>query len=368
MRRTFLTASRTTLAALAVVAFGSLVPTAAEAQPFDQWLELAGHPGNGYVEVPHHPDLEPNAAFTFEAWVRIHATGNGNACRSIAGKKYLTAWWIGVCSFTSSSPKLRSYLRGNGSGQDGGTIPFDEWTHVAVVFDGAKRFHYINGEKAAEFAEPGGPLPGNAGPLRIGSDVDWAHSPPGEIEEVRLWRVARTMAQIRGSLDETITSAQPGLVAVWPLDGDADDALGSHDGSQVGGGMDFGNFPGLANCGAGDATTLCLADRFRITADWRTNPLPGSAPDGAAQVLPTGNEGSGIFTFFGVNNWEIMVKALDGCGLNDRYWIFSAATTNLYYRLDVTDVVGGKAKIYFNYPGPPAPAVTDTSAFATCDL
>jgi hypothetical protein len=62
----------------------------------------------------------------------------------------------------------------------------------------------------------------------------------------------------------------------------------------------------------------------------------------------------------------VMVKVLNGCGLNNRWWLFSAATTNVFYRLEVTDVTTGTSKIYFNYPGPPAPAVTDTDAFATC--
>jgi hypothetical protein len=43
--------------------------------------------------------------------------------------------------------------------------------------------------------------------------------------------------------------------------------------------------------------------------------------------------------------------------------VFSAATTNVYYQMNVTDVQSGQRKIYFNYPGPPAPAVTDTDAF-----
>ena len=60
-----------------------------------------------------------------------------------------------------------------------------------------------------------------------------------------------------------------------------------------------------------------------------------------------------------------MVKALDGCGLNNRYWIFSAATTNVYYRLEVLDVKTG-TKIYFNYPVRRLSAVTDTSALAVC--
>ena len=75
---------------------------------------------------------------------------------------------------------------------------------------------------------------------------------------------------------------------------------------------------------------------------------------------------SGIFWFFSSDNWEVMVKVLNACGLNNRYWVFSAATTNEFYRMEVFDVRAGVNKIYFNYPGPPAPAVTDVDAFATC--
>jgi hypothetical protein len=83
-------------------------------------------------------------------------------------------------------------------------------------------------------------------------------------------------------------------------------------------------------------------------------------------VVDLPNPGSGLFWFFAPDNWEILVKAINGCGLNARWWIFSASTTNVYYRLDVRDLTGRAQRIFFNYPGPPAPAVTDTSAFATC--
>ena len=46
--------------------------------------------------------------------------------------------------------------------------------------------------------------------------------------------------------------------------------------------------------------------------------------------------------------------------------MFSAATTNVFYRMEVFNQEYGVNKVYFNYPGPPAPAVTDTGAFATC--
>ena len=61
-----------------------------------------------------------------------------------------------------------------------------------------------------------------------------------------------------------------------------------------------------------------------------------------------------------------MVKILDGCGFNDHFWVFAAATTNVEYTLSVTDTQTGITKQYFNPLGTAAAAITDTGAFATC--
>jgi hypothetical protein len=62
----------------------------------------------------------------------------------------------------------------------------------------------------------------------------------------------------------------------------------------------------------------------------------------------------------------MLVKVLNACGLNQRYWVFYAATTNVEFTLTVTDTQTGKTKVYFNPINTPAPPVQDTSAFATC--
>ena len=195
--------------------------------------------------------------------------------------------------------------------------------------------------------------------------MDFGVSPDGAIDEVRLWNVARTLAHLRASLNRRITTAQPGLVAVWPLDGGGNDVIGARDGSLVNSPLFF-TFAVALDCGASSASTLCLNTRYQVRAWWRTNPTPGSPVDGQATTVAFTAPDSGLFGFFAPSNWEIMVKVLNGCGLNNRYWVFSAATTNVFYRMEVTDVKGAAQKIYFNYPGPPAPAVTDTDAFATC--
>jgi hypothetical protein len=219
------------LAALAAAAIVS--PAAAKSgAPFGSWLELAGNdngnpadPGHGYVEIPHHASFNINNKFTFEAWVKLETPVS---CRSIAGKSYPHAWWIGVCGST-----LRTYLSGSGSARDGGIIPNGKWTHIAVVFDGGGQYHYVNGVIAAEF-EIAGPLDHSAAPIRIGSDVSYEYSPAGAIDEVRLWNVARSGEQLKEGSLEPITSPQTGLVAVWSLDGNGEDELGHHDGQPHG--------------------------------------------------------------------------------------------------------------------------------------
>jgi|CXWL01.1.fsa_nt_gi plastocyanin len=112
-----------------------------------------------------------------------------------------------------------------------------------------------------------------------------------------------------------------------------------------------------------DATTLCLNNgRFQVRADWK---VPAGTT-GQAQVKDIGLEDSGLFTFFGPNNVELLVKLLNGCGVNARYWAFIAAATNVEWHLTVVDTAAGISKSYDNAQGVFPALIADTSAFATC--
>ena len=65
-------------------------------------------------------------------------------------------------------------------------------------------------------------------------------------------------------------------------------------------------------------------------------------------------------------NWEMLVKVINGCGLNQNYWVFAAATTDVEYTLKVRDTQTGEVVEYFNPLNTAAPAINDTGAFATC--
>ncbi len=109
-------------------------------------------------------------------------------------------------------------------------------------------------------------------------------------------------------------------------------------------------------------TVLCLNDdRFQVEVDWRSS----SFGSGRGMVLDAGNN-SGSFYFLSPSSQDLLVRLLDNCGSNDHFWVFYAATTTVEYTLTVTDTQTGQQKQYFNPLSQPAPAITDTSAFATC--
>ncbi|NJL28467.1 MAG: VWA domain-containing protein [Thermoanaerobaculia bacterium] len=110
-------------------------------------------------------------------------------------------------------------------------------------------------------------------------------------------------------------------------------------------------------------TTLCLNNgRFRVEVSY----VDFAGGRGSGQVAPCGVDDSGLFWFFAPDNWELLVKVLNGCGVNNRYWVLGAATTNVGYTLNVTDTRTGARKTYTNRLGVVSPAVVDTDAFATC--
>ncbi|MEM9558051.1 MAG: hypothetical protein AAGC60_27590 [Acidobacteriota bacterium] len=159
-------------------------------------------------------------------------------------------------------------------------------------------------------------------------------------------------AQLSLALDRLVPGRSYVVTAWWhalegSLDGDPDDT------ERVGLTIDL-EVP--------DVTEVILRDRFRVRVDWRD--FNGNT--GSAKAASAGTDDSGIFWFFDADNWELLVKVLDGCGLNGHYWIFAAATTNVQYTLVVEDLLRGSSVVYFNPLGVASPAVTDTSALATC--
>lgn len=113
-----------------------------------------------------------------------------------------------------------------------------------------------------------------------------------------------------------------------------------------------------------DATTLCMNNgRFKATGVFRT--AAGQTGPFMATFVPSAPD-SGLFWFFSPSNLEMLIKVLNGCGVNSRYWVFFSAGTNVEFTVNVTDTQTGAVKTYSNPLNTAAPPVQDTSAFAVC--
>jgi hypothetical protein len=111
-----------------------------------------------------------------------------------------------------------------------------------------------------------------------------------------------------------------------------------------------------------DADTLCLrGGRFEVETTFAT----ADGTSGPAQRVPLTAD-TGYFSFFDPSNVEVVIKVLDGCAINQRFWVFAAGLTDTNVRLTVRDTATGQVRQYESPLGSAFQPIQDTSAFATC--
>jgi len=121
-----------------------------------------------------------------------------------------------------------------------------------------------------------------------------------------------------------------------------------------------------------DSTTLCIDaqpgdKRFMVQVSFGTSQGGGSSSNGRAIPLSgLGVTQGGLFWFFSASNPELLVKILDGCALNQHWWLYASAGTNVGVRMTVTDTTTGAQRTYLNPDLSELAPIQDTSAFATC--
>jgi hypothetical protein len=119
--------------------------------------------------------------------------------------------------------------------------------------------------------------------------------------------------------------------------------------------------PAVLNCQP-SANAVCLQrGRFKVSAKY--NATQSGNGQGPGKVLLESRDAT-KFWFFDPANVELLVKVLDGCGLNNKFWVFSAGLTNVGVELTVTDSKTGTSKVYNNPQNKDYPPTFDTSAFS----
>jgi hypothetical protein len=188
-----------------------------------------------YAEVPDHPSLSAiGGAFTVEYWMNVGEYPFQS--REILGK-----WGPGGSSDDEydmdflRTGRIRMSISGSTGGyaaiQSNPISPYT-WTHVAGVFDStsASLKLFINGTLEANITPSTVRLDRDTDRhFRMGTyDFYFYSNFKGQLDEVRVWNVARTQAEIQANIPRELRGTEPGLVGYWKFDeGSGDTAYDS---------------------------------------------------------------------------------------------------------------------------------------------
>ena len=151
-----------------------------------------------------------NSTYTIEAWIKP----------TVMGDYGIIGW--GNYGTTDQVNALRLYPGGihnywwahDLSGATGNLA--GAWHHVAATFDGTTRRIYLDGALLNSDTPGSSHAVPNASNLRIGSTNNTEYF-PGSIDEVRVWNVARTAAQLNTAKGVGLPGGTAGLVAYYRL-------------------------------------------------------------------------------------------------------------------------------------------------------
>lgn len=177
-----------------------------------------------HVEVADSTALRLATALTVEAWVKVSAlTG---AYQTVVRKDTETgteyAWGLRVSN--------ANYLQGfynNGAvsfAVSQALFPAGNWVHLAMTISGTTLSIYQDGVLQGTTTitgtqgVPTGRMGIGATPPCVATSGAWAEWFGGVIDEVRVWNVARTQAQIQSDMSTPLVGNESGLVGYWKFD------------------------------------------------------------------------------------------------------------------------------------------------------
>ena len=97
-------------------------------------------------------------------------------------------------------------------------LNLNTWHHVAVTYDGSKMRLYVDGDPVDSSSTNISFGNSSTTPLSIGYHTSTGRHWDGRIDEVRLWNVVRSEAEINAYMNDEFCSPQTGLRAYYKLD------------------------------------------------------------------------------------------------------------------------------------------------------
>ena len=162
---------------------------------------------NAVVTISNSVPLELTTGMTIEAWVNPSVVNS--AWRDVIYKGKDNYYLEGT-SMSAGVPGIGGTFGTSDQVLYGAVaLPTNTWTHLAATYDGTTTRLYVNGAQVASQAQTGA-IATSTNPLQIGGDSFYGQFFQGTIDEVRIYNVALTAAQIQTDMNTPLPAdAQP---------------------------------------------------------------------------------------------------------------------------------------------------------------
>ncbi|HSZ87680.1 MAG TPA: LamG domain-containing protein, partial [Puia sp.] len=172
-----------------------------------------------YVNIANQASLSLSANFTIEGWIYPTGAGSDPTQGGIIINKESS---YEVARFADGS--LQYAMSANGAGTDwswintGLVAPLNVWTHFALVKSGTNVTFYFNASKSYSNASNPATLTANAQALRIAARTSGAQYFQGNIDEVRIWNIARVQSDLKANMfNRNLSNGATGLIAYYRM-------------------------------------------------------------------------------------------------------------------------------------------------------
>ena len=173
---------------------------------------------NGYVQAAS--GVYVSGDFTIEGWVFVRSYNSWSRLIDFADGPNTNNVYLALSYGSTGYPTMGVFTNNNGTPilEAGTQLPTNQWVHLAATLNDTNGTIYINGNPVAN------------GPLNVAPNVVRTNNYIGRsnysgdkyanamFDEIRIWNVALTQAQIQNTMHESLPINTRGLVGLWEFD------------------------------------------------------------------------------------------------------------------------------------------------------
>jgi chitodextrinase len=162
---------------------------------------LSFNGSNARVDVADAASLHLTSGLTLEAWVNPAAVSS--AWRDVIYKGNDNYYLEGTSSNAGNPAGGGTFGGANANAYGASSLPVGSWSYLALTYEGSALRLYVNGSLMSTQAAAGA-IATSSNALQIGGDSIWGQYFNGLIDEVRIYNLALTAAQIQTDMTTAV--------------------------------------------------------------------------------------------------------------------------------------------------------------------